>query len=77
MILHCLNFKIDIYAGSDISTVCQEAVALANHLRMGIWFDFNGVHILARVADDPDRVEESWREALAKNYSHASIKRGA
>ncbi len=66
MILQNLHFKVEVYAGSDIQKVCQEAVALANHLRMGVWFDFNGISTLARVGDDPERVEESWREAMSE-----------
>lgn len=69
MILENLSIEVKVDGGADITAVCREAVSLANHMRLPVWFDFNGVHTLARVGDDPDKVEEAWRKELASSRS--------
>ena len=70
MIIESLSLKVEASPGADITQTCREAVALANHLRLHIWFDFNGVQCLARVGDDPEAIEESWRNELASQHQY-------
>ena len=70
MIIQSLSLKVEAKPGSDISQTSHEAVALANHLRLHIWFDFNGVQCLARVGDDPEAIDEAWRNKLAGQHKY-------
>jgi hypothetical protein len=74
MKLKNLSLRIDVYVGSDITQTCREATALANHLKLGVWFNFNGIETLARVGDDPKRIEDEWRKALEKHHQTAATK---
>jgi len=70
MIIESFSLKVEASPGSNISQTCREAVALANHLRLRIWFDFNGVQCLARVGDDPEAIEKSWRNELGSQNKY-------
>ncbi len=65
--IETIHLKIDVYVGSNITKVCEEAVVLANHLRMGVWFDFNGVSILVKCGSNPKQLEQTWSETIEKN----------
>lgn len=70
MELQYLSITVDVSAGTDIDNACKEAVALANHLRLSVWFKFNDVTCIARVGDDPEAIVKSWHKELTSKHQH-------
>jgi hypothetical protein len=72
--MSALWLTVEASPGSDIYTACEEAVALADKLALSVWFDFNGVKVLACRGDDPKRIARSWSESLEskRRYKIAS-----
>ena len=73
MELKTLNLTIDVYGGSDIHEAIKELVAMARHLRCGIWADLNGVKTLARPSDDAEELYEVWARAKRPGWASTSI----
>lgn len=70
-----LKLELTAYGGAHIKRVCEDAVELAAKLGIDVWFEFNGVHVLARPDDHPLMVEKAWDEALSNHSSHAATRR--
>jgi sugar/nucleoside kinase (ribokinase family) len=66
------NISIDIKmdAGVAIEDACQQAVEFAEKLGVSIWFDFNGVKVLAReTGDNPKNIVQSYHEVIKSSHS--------
>ena len=61
MIIENLSIKVEVSPGTDISQACQEATALANHLRLTVDFKFNEVTVMTKPGVDPEELEKAWR----------------
>ena len=72
-----LWLTVEVAPGADISSTCDEAVALASKAEITIWFSFNGVKCLARPNDNPRGIEADWNRVFDSNgggYQIASDK---
>ncbi len=65
-----LQMKIEPYAGSDIKDVCNEAVRIAKKLYVDIWFEFNGVQVLARPTDNPLKIVDDFHRSINSKSKH-------
>jgi len=70
--LKSLYLDVEVYGGSNIADAINDMVAMARHLRVGIWADLNGVRTLARPNDDAQELFEEWESAKVNKQSHAS-----
>ena len=59
-----LRLKVDAFVGSDIEQAAKDLCDLADRTGVLCECDFNGVHVLARPADDPASLAASYREQL-------------
>jgi len=54
----------DPEAGEDIVHACSEACRIAASFDMNVWFDFNGVHMLARPDSKSSEMVHGYYGAL-------------
>lgn len=57
---------IEAEPGEDILHACTEACRIAKQFDMSVWFDFNGIHMLARPASIPSEMTWGFHEAIDK-----------
>lgn len=67
-----LYIEVTIYGGCQIKNALTEMVAMARHLRCGVWADVNNIRTLARPNDDPADLIEAYDRALENHHSHAA-----
>lgn len=67
-----LYLRLESYGGTTIDDACKQAVEVAKRTGVHVWFTFNGVDVLARDDDSPEKISQAWEHALRNGYSTAS-----
>ena len=65
-----LQLKVEAFAGSDIDSVCEDAIRLADRLQIVVIFSFNGVTCMARPGDSAKELALVWRDELSSSHTY-------
>jgi hypothetical protein len=52
--------KVEFLPGTDIFTAAKEAIRVAEHLNVGIKFNFNGIECNVWPGDSPEKLQEKY-----------------
>lgn len=58
---------VEAEPGEDIKHACEEALRIARHMDMTVFFDFNGVSMCARVDRNVTEMVEAYHKAISRD----------
>jgi len=58
---------VEAEPGEDIAHACAEALRIAQHMGMTVFFDFNGVSICARIDRNVTEMVEAYHKAISRD----------
>ena len=58
---------VEAEPGEDIAHACMEALRIARHLDMVVFFNFNGVSMCARTDRNVEEMVESYHKAISRD----------
>lgn len=65
-----LYIKVEVSPGTEINRACEDAVALARRMRIGVDFSFNGITCLAHHDTHPGELSSAWHKAIKSDSKH-------
>lgn len=62
-----ITIEVDVLAGSDIFTTAREMQSVSDKLGITVTAKFNGVKLMFKHGDDPNKMAENYRKELSSS----------